>query len=57
MYNKKNTEKTITVLEFEKIIDTLEKSCSSRIDVRKVIITFWKYFLEIAADGFLSHLS
>lgn len=32
-YNKKNSDKPINILDFEQVVDTLEKSCSSRIDL------------------------
>ena len=32
-YNKANTNVTITTLELEQMVDTLEKGCGSRIDV------------------------
>lgn len=55
-YNKKNSEKSVELLDFERVIDTLEKSCSSRIDVSlhisvfllpKLIIIIITFFLYI----------
>jgi len=58
-FNKKNPDKTVDVLTFERIVDTLEKSCSSRIELftlsdaqalikkdEKIVKTFFEYWKE-----------
>ena len=37
-FNKDHPDKSIHMLDLERIFDTLEKSCSSRIDVRIFVI-------------------
>ena len=52
-FNKKNPDKAVDVLTFERIIDTLEKSCSSRIDVSTMLFFF--IFLKVFYFLFLSY--
>ena len=38
LYNKKYPKEGLSILEFERIIDTLEKGCGSRLDVSIILI-------------------
>lgn len=45
-FNKKNPKDIVSVLEFERIIDTLEKGCGSRLDVSNFLLG-WLYFSDL----------